>query len=140
MEHWIGVVSAAHVRIGLEGGFAMFSHGKHSAVERVHPGDRVAYYSPREGIGEGGQVRAFTAIGRVLEGEPGERVMAPGMTGWYRSMRWLGGRPADIYPLLDRFSFVADRRHWGMYFRKSLFRVPEADFPLIAEAMGVELS
>ncbi len=63
--------------------------------------------------------------------------MAAGVTGWYRKIRWLDGARADIYPLLDRFSFVTDRSHWGMYFRKSLFKVERADFALIAEAMGV---
>ncbi len=63
--------------------------------------------------------------------------MLPGMTGWYRRMRWLDARQADIYPLLDKFSFVTNRQHWGMYFRKSLFRVEENDSALVAEAMGV---
>ena len=137
MDYWIGIASAGHVRMAIEGGFAMFSHGRHSAAKRVRPGDWVAYYSPREGMKDGAEIRAFTAIGEVLDGEPQERLMAPGMTGWYRRMRWLPGTPADIYPLLDRFSFVADRQHWGMYFRKSLFRVPKDDFALIAAAMGV---
>ncbi len=138
MNHWIGVASADHVRRAVEGGFAMFAHGRHAAAKRVKPGDWVAYYSPRDKMGAGAEVRAFTAIGRALDGEPAEHQMAPGVTGWFRRMRWLDSRPADIYPLLDRFSFVADRRHWGMYFRKSLFSVSRDDFCRIAEAMGVE--
>ena len=39
--------------------------------------------------------------------------------------------------MLDKFSFVTNRRHWGMYFRKSLFKVEENDFALVADAMGV---
>lgn len=139
MTSWIGVASADHVRMGVEGGFAMFSHGRHEAVKRVQPGDGVTYYSPREGMKEGAEVRAFTAIGRVLDGDPRERVMQEQQTGWYRPMRWLQSRPADIYPLLDRLSFVRDRSHWGMYFRKSLFSIPDSDFALIAEAMGARL-
>ena len=140
MTCWIGVASADHVRAGVEGGFAMFSHGRHEAVKRVKPGDGVTYYSPREGMKEGAEVRTFTAIGRVLDGEPRERVMQEQQTGWYRPMHWLSARPADIYPLLDRLSFVRDRSHWGMYFRKSLFSIPESDFALIAEAMGADLN
>jgi hypothetical protein len=79
----------------------------------------------------------FTAIGQVQPGEAAEREMLPGMTGWYRRMRWLDARQADIYPLLDKFSFVTNRQHWGMYFRKSLFKVEENDSALVAEAMGV---
>ena len=134
---WIGVAAGMHVEIAVRDRFAMFSHGRHDAVKRVRPGDWVAYYSPREGMKDGAELRAFTAIGTVLDGDPAEREMMAGLTGWYRNMRWLDAEPAGIYPLLDRFSFVKDRQHWGMYFRKSLFRVDAADFALIADAMGV---
>lgn len=134
---WIGVAAADHVAIGVRDGFAMFAHGRHAAVKRVQPGDWVTYYSPRDGINEGAERRQFTAIGIVAQGEPRQREMGPSGIGWYRPMRWLEARAADIYPLLDRFSFVTDRRHWGMYFRKSLFRVDRGDFALIAAAMGV---
>lgn len=136
MTCWIGIAAADHVAIGVAGGFAMFAHGRHDTVKKVLPDDWVVYYSPRQGMKEGAEVRAFTAIGQVLAGEVGEREMLPGMTGWYRRVGWLDARAADIYPLLDRLSFVNDRQHWGMYFRKSLFGVPVADFGLIAEAMG----
>ena len=136
---WIGVAAGRHVRRAVEGGFAMFAHGRHSAVARVKPGDRIAYYSPREGIKDGAEVRAFTAIGVVSEGEIGGREMQPGMMGAWRAVHWAKDAGfADIYPLLDRLSFVVDRSHWGMYFRKSLFRVAEQDFALIAGAMGVD--
>nr|WP_295464229.1 EVE domain-containing protein [Mesorhizobium sp.] len=135
---WIGVAAARHVRIAVESGFAMFAHGRHSAALRTQPGDWVAYYSPREGMNEGGEVRAFAVIGRILPGEPHERQMtAAGDTGWQRNAEWLPSRNADIYPLLDRFSFVRDRGHWGMYFRKSLFPIERGDFALIAASMGV---
>jgi hypothetical protein len=135
---WIGVVAARHVKIAVSGGFAMFAHGKLSAARRTRPGDWVAYYSPREGIDDGEPVRAFTAIGRILPGEPIQRQMgASGDSGWQRQARWLDARDADIYPLLDRFAFVRDRSHWGMYFRKSLFPIDPSDFAMIAVAMGV---
>jgi hypothetical protein len=134
---WIGVVAGNHVKAAVAGGFAMFSHGRHEAAKKVQPGDRVAYYSPREGMNEGAELRSFTAIGYVLPGDPAEREMLPGMPGWYRRMAWLDAKPTDIYPLLDVFSFVTNRQHWGMYFRKSLFKIDSRDFSLIAAAMGV---
>lgn len=134
---WIGVAAGNHVAAGVAGGFAMFEHGRREAVERILPDDWVAYYSPREGMREGRELRAFTAIGRVGSGSVGLREMGIGQTGWSRRMQWLDSRAADIYPLLDRFSFVADRRHWGMYFRKSLFAVSKHDFAIVAQAMTV---
>ena len=136
-QYWIGVAAGNHVAIGVKDGFAMFAHGRHEAARRVQPGDWVAYYSPREGMNEGAELRAFTAIGQALPGDAAERQMLPGVTGWYRRMQWLDATPADIYPLLDKLSFVKDRQHWGVYFRKSLFKVDGGDFALIADAMGV---
>ena len=133
---WIGVAAGRHVAIAVEQSFVMFSHGRHEAARRVLPGDWVSYYSPREGLNEGAELRAFTAIGVVLDGAPAERQMTASSTGWARRMRWLDARHASIYGILDKFSFVTDRRHWGMYFRKSLFRVDAGDFAVIAEAMG----
>jgi len=136
---WIGVAAGSHVRRAVEGGFAMFAHGRRSAVARLSPGDGVTYYAPREGMGEGEELRAFTAIGVVTEGEVAERQMAPGVSGACRPVRWLAdARAASIYPLLDRLSFIADSAHWGMYFRRSLFPVSEGDFAIIAGAMGVD--
>lgn len=135
---WIGVAAADHVKIGVREGFAMFAHGRHDAIAKVKPDDWVVYYSPRDGMNEGAERRQFTAIGRVEPGEPMQRQMAQHGSGWSRHVAWLAAaRPADIYPLLDRLSFVTNRQHWGMYFRKSLFKVGEADFMRIAEAMGV---
>lgn len=136
MKAWIGVVAKDHVAVALADGFAMFAHGRHDAALRVKPGDLVAYYSPRTGMRDGAEVRAFTAVGTVLPAEPEQRAMMAQTTGWSRRVAWAPARDAGIYPLLDRLSFVHDRAHWGMYFRKSLFSITLDDFALIADAMG----
>ena len=136
-KHWIGVAARAHVQVGVAEGFVMFAHGKHSAVKQVQPGDWFAYYSPAHTMGGTDTVRRFTAIGQVLPGEPAEMLMGVDGTGWRRSARFLAAQEADIYLLLPQLSFVTNPSHWGMFFRKSLFRVEAGDFAVIAEAMGV---
>lgn len=135
--HWIGVAARGHVMVGVAEGFVMFAHGKHSAVKQVQPGDWFVYYSPTQTLGKTDAVRRFTAIGQVLEGEPVQMQMGMDDTGWRRAARFLDAQEADIYLLLPQLSFVTNPAHWGMYFRKSLFRVEAGDFALIAEAMGV---
>ena len=54
----------------VDGGFCQFSHGKMAPVRRMRRGDHVLYYSPREGMGKGDPVQAFTAIGRVDDDDP----------------------------------------------------------------------
>jgi hypothetical protein len=136
---WIGVASLDHVAAGVAGGFCMFAHGKHEAVKRVRPGDWIAYYSPRKGMRGGGKVAAFTAVGRIREGEPYSAVMAPGRTGFRRDVGYRDARAAPIAPLLDALAFVTDRAHWGVHFRRPLFAVGRDDFERIARAMGVDL-
>ena len=135
---WIGVAAASHVRVGRQQGFVMFAHGKHSAVKQLRPGDAFAYYSPTETLGGKDAVRRFTAIGVIAEGEPEpSAVMGGTVEAWQRRASYLDAQEADIYLLLPQLSFVTDPSHWGMYFRKSLFKTSAADFSRIADAMGV---
>lgn len=134
---WIGVAAAAHVRIGREQGFVMFAHGKHSAVKQLRPGDAFAYYSPTQTLGGKDAVRQFTAIGTIAAGEPEPSSMMGASEAWMRRAHYLDAQEADIYLLLPQLDFVTDPSHWGMYFRKSLFKSSAADFSRIAEAMGV---
>jgi len=135
---WIGVAAASHVRVGRQQGFVMFAHGKHSAVKQLRPGDAFAYYSPTETLGGKDAVRRFTAIGVIAPGEPEpSSVMGGSIEAWSRRASYLDAQEADIYLLLPQLSFVTDPSHWGMYFRKSLFKTSAADFSRIADAMGV---
>lgn len=52
-----------------------------------------------------------------------------------RGVDWEAVTPAPVRPLLDRLSFVTDRRGWGMAFRRGLFRVPAEDFAVIEGAL-----
>ncbi|MET3927683.1 EVE domain-containing protein [Devosia sp. 2618] len=134
---WIGVAARAHVMVGQADGFVMFAHGKHSAVKQLRPGDWFAYYSPTETLGGKDAVRRFTAIGTVADSPPEPNAMMGATEAWMRKAHYLPSQEADIYLLLPQFDFVTDAAHWGMYFRKSLFKVTAADFSRIADAMDV---
>lgn len=116
----------------------MFAHGKHDPVWRVRPRDWIVYYSPRTEMEGGEPVRAFTAFGIVLDGEPYLAEMAAGRTGWRRDVAYLPARRADIYPLLPTLSFIKDPQHWGMAFRRGLFEISSEDRVVIAAAMGID--
>jgi EVE domain len=138
-RYWIGVAAKDHVEKGVAGGFCMFAHGKQSAVKRLNPGDRFAYYAPMTGMGTGDIVRAFVAIGEILPGEPETQQMGETGAGWRRAARYFTAHDAGIYLLRPQLSFVTDQSHWGMYFRRSLFAIKPQDFELIAEAMGTSI-
>lgn len=66
---WVAVASAEHVRHGRRGGFMQVCHGKAGPLRRIHPGDRVVYYSPTISFGGKDRLQAFTALGTVLPGD-----------------------------------------------------------------------
>ncbi len=138
MRYWIGVASRDHVLRGVAGGFCQLSHGKSAPVKRLAPGDWIAYYSPRTEMREGDPVQAFTAIGRIQPGEAYVGDMGAGFHPVRRDVDFLDAREAPIRPLLDALSFTEGRASWGYAFRRGSFEVGEADFLLIAGAMGVK--
>lgn len=105
-RYWIGVASRDHVMKGVAGGFCQLSHGKAGPVRRLSPGDWIAYYSPRTGMREGEPVQAFTAIGRIREGEPYAGDMGGSFHPIRRDVDFLVAREAPIRPLLDDLAFT----------------------------------
>ena len=134
-RNWIAVASAEHVRIGRAGGFMQVCHGKAAPLRRIRPGDRVVYYSPTEKFGGPDPLRCFTALGRVLAGEPYQADMGNGFLPFRRDVGWTEAKAAPITPLLDRLEFSAGKRNWGYQLRFGLFEVTDHDFDLIARAM-----
>ena len=136
-KYWIGVASRDHVLGGVAGGFCQLNHGKAGPISRLKPGDWIVYYSPRETMGSGEPVQAFTAIGKIRPGEPYVGEMGGGMRATRRDVDFLKAREAAIRPLLETLSFTKGRAGWGFAFRRGSFAITEADFNAIADAMGV---
>jgi len=134
-NYWIGVVSKDHVDLGVAGGFTQVNHGKAAPLERMHAGDGFAFYSPRTSYPDGESLQAFTAIGRIRNGNVYQVTL-----GDFRQLRldvdFFAAQPAPVRPLIDQLSFIRSKTHWGAAFRFGVLRVPEADFALIASAMG----
>jgi len=139
-KHWITVASADHVAIGRAGGFIQVGHGKRAPLVRIHPGDRIACYSPAQQLGSRTPLQAFTGIGVVRNGEPYQVHMREGFEPFRRDVAFASGQPAPIRPLLDALAFAKPRASWGAKFRYGLFTVEEVDFRVIAEAMRADLA
>ena len=137
---WIGVVSRSHVRIGAEGGFAQVNHGKKAPLQRMKAGDGLVFYSPKTDYPAGEPLQAFTAVGLVSTGEVYQADMGGGFLPFRVDVAWLPCTEAPIRPLLERLSFIRDPAHWGAAFRFGHLEVPEADFRVIAGAMGADLT
>ena len=65
--------------------------------------------------------------------------MGGDFTPWRRNVDYAESRDAPIAPLLDQLDFTRGNRNWGYQMRFGLFGISEADFRLIAEAMGAKV-
>jgi hypothetical protein len=135
-RYWIGVASREHVRAAEAGGFCQFCHGKEALVQQLAAGDGVIYYSPRESMGKGVAVRAFTAIGRVQPGAAYKTEQSACFRPWRRDVEYRPSQDAPIFRLLAELSFSAGNANWGWHMRKGFFGITEADFNRIATAMN----
>jgi len=137
-QFWIGVVSRAHVQIGVKGGFVQLNHGKKAPLQKLQSGDGFVYYSPKTSYPTGEPCQMFTAIGIVKSGEVYQADMGDDFHPFRVDVRFLGAKEAAIKPLLDKLSFIKDKAHWGAPFRFGHLKIPAQDFKIIAEAMGCD--
>lgn len=140
-RNWIAVASAQHARRGCAtpgAGYMQVCHGKVAPLQRIRPGDRVAYYAPTITMGGKDRLQAFVSIGIVLPGAPYAFDMGGGFVPSRRDVAYVPAREAAIAPLLDALEFVDDRQRWGSKFRFGLFAVTDHDMRLIAQAMEAD--
>jgi len=137
---WVAVVSRAHVERGAAGGFIQVCHGKRAPLERMQPGDWIAYYSPTTEFRGGEPLRAFTAIGRVLSEATYPFDMGGGFVPFRKDVAYATGtHAAQIHPLLPRLHFAQRTPNWGMLARRGHFEIDPHDLTVIATAMGCAL-
>ncbi len=138
MNYWINTISKDHVLKGVEGGFTQAGHGKVMGVKRLREGDWIVFYSPKTSLKDGEVVQAFTALGWVMDEAPYQVAVSADWQPWRRKVEFVKCREMPIRPLIDELSFIKDKSRWGYPFHFGLFKIPEADFELIKNAMMSE--
>jgi predicted RNA-binding protein len=134
--HWILVASHARVEADSERDLHRFEDENRARL--LQAGDYLVFYSPVEEYQRHEPCRKFTAVARVVDQKPETIVTDEGSVWFERKLQFQPGKAVEILPLLDRLSFIRDRRHWGYPFKAHLFEIPERDFQVIASAMGIE--
>lgn len=136
-KYWIGVASKEHVKRGVKGGFAQVCHGKPGPLERMSENDWIVYYSPTVEFGGKNRCQSFTAIGKINAGKPYLFEMSHDFSPWRRDVTFLKSKEVPIQELLERLSFIKDKKRWGFSFRRGCFEISRKDFELIAKAMEI---
>lgn len=121
----------------VKGGFCQLSHGKEAPVRRLHQGDVIIFYSPRERMGDAAPLQAFTALGEVTDEAAFPAKQTEGFHPYRRKVRHYDTETIEIRSLLHSLSFTRDRDHWSSSFCRGSFKISSDDFAVIAKAMGL---
>lgn len=135
MKYWIGVVSREHVLAGVKAGIAQIGHGKKSGLARMQKGDWLIYYSPKVALESQEKLQAFTAIGQMKDDEVFQVIQSADFMPYRRRVDYKKCKEAQISPLVEKLSFIKNKKSWGYVFRFGLVEIPKPDFDLITSHM-----
>jgi hypothetical protein len=107
-------------------------------VRPLKAGDFIVFYSPRELMGSGAVLQAFTAAGRILDEVPFKAEQSACFHPYRRRVKFFKSRQAPVRPLLQELTFTQGHENWGLVFRRGAFQVTEDDFKAIAKAMAIK--
>jgi hypothetical protein len=133
-KYWIGVASADHVKLGVAGGFCQLCHGKAAPLNRMKQGDWIIYYSSKVTMGLPELCQKFTAIGQIID----DKAYVTDNGFYRRNVDFKQAESVSILPLINEFSFIRNKKHWGYSFRYGHLEIPETDFKLVADKMFVK--
>lgn len=134
-KFWIGVASKDHVSNGVKLGVCQFCHGKSAPAKRLHKGDFVIYYSPKNSMHGVEAYQQFTAIGIVQDDSPYQIDMGEGFKPFRRNVQYLDAQHVSIRPLVDSLPFIKNKSSWGYVFRYGLLEIDQLSFEIIAKRM-----
>jgi predicted RNA-binding protein len=134
-RYYITVVSKDHIQNGIKGGFMQANHGKAASLKKLHTGDWVIFYSPKQSYTGNEPLQAFTAIGQVKDEELYRHKISDDLTPYRRNIEFYDCTEIPIAPLIDHLDFIENKKAWGFKFRFGFFGIQQHDFELIMEEM-----
>lgn len=136
MTAWLGVVSAAHVRRGVDGGFAQVGHGKRAPLARMHEGDTLVYYSPRETLDDDAPLRHFTALGKIVD-ETIWQEDEGDFTPFRRRVNYADARHVPLANVAEALDLTSTPT-WGYALRRGLIPLSDRDAETLRRHMVVD--
>lgn len=111
-KYFLIIASKDHVLKGVEGGFAQAGHGRKDLMSKPAKGDWVVYYSSKDKFENGEALQKFTAIGQVADEEPYQPGTYAEFKPYRRDVKNKESQEADILPLLEKLSFIKNKKRW----------------------------
>jgi len=134
-KYWINVISKNHVLRGVQEGITQSGHGKEAPLKKMHEGDWIIFYSPKQSLEGDEKLQAFTAIGQMPDDEIHQFEMSPTFKPFRRKVVFKDAKEISILPLIEKLDFIKDKKRWGYLFRFGLFEISEKDFQTISNLM-----
>jgi hypothetical protein len=134
VSSWLGVVSADHVRRGVQLGIAQIGHGKNAGLARMHAGDTLVYYSPVAALGDRAPLRHFTAIGTIAD-DVIFQAEEDGFAPFRRRVDYDQARPVALEEVRTQLA-LTQKQNWGYQLRRGLIPLDDADDAVLRAAMG----
>ena len=134
-KYFLICASRDHVLKGVEKGFAQAGHGRKDLMSRPSEGDWVVYYSAKSVFGETAPLQKFTAIGVITDDEPYQQDNKSAFKPYRRNIDYKTSHETEIVPLLDKLTFIKNKKRWGFYLMSGFREISKEDFDVIRRAM-----
>ena len=133
-KYFLICASRDHVLKGVENGFAQAGHGRKNLVSKMAKGDWVVYYSAKSVFGEPAPLQKFTAIGVITDDEPYQPDNKSAFNPYRRNVDYKTSHETEIVPLLDKLTFIKNKKRWGFYLMSGFREISKKDFDVIHNA------
>lgn len=104
----------------------------------MNAGDGIIMYSPKTAYPDGEILQRFTAIGYVASNEVYQVEITPEFKPYRINVSFMNCKETPIKPLIDRLSFIKNKKKWGAAFRFGHLKITFEDFKIIEAAMDAE--
>lgn len=136
-KYWVSVASYDHVKLGIEKGIGLVSHGREAPLHRMHEGDWLIYYSPTMQFGQKDSLQSFTAIGKIADSKIEQIELFPEFFPYARRINYINvAQFLPIKDLLYGLDFIDNPSKYGYKLRLGFFEITERDFQLIKGIMA----
>lgn len=110
-------------------------HGRKDLISKPSKGDWIVYYSSKDKLKSGKPLQKFTAIGKIIDSEPYQPDTNNDFKPYRRSVKYSKGNEAEMRPLIEKLSFIKNKKRWGFYLISGFREISKDDFEIIQQAM-----
>jgi predicted RNA-binding protein len=114
-----------------------FTEAKKGRLKSFQVGDLITFYVPRDSLASSRKIRKFIGVAEVkgVGYESDTPIWKNGLFPQRIQMEPLSEGSCDIGPLIERLTFIKNKKSWGGTFLSGILRVPLQDFKIIQESM-----